>query len=121
MRPSSASKAANVALKERGVKIVPVELLGPQENLVEALNGIDVVVSAVGPSNLYDQIPLATAAKAAGVKRFVPCGFITMAPPRGVMMLREEVSFSSWDQVSFPGQRLSTCSAKIDVDTDHLV
>jgi hypothetical protein len=34
---------------------------------------------------------LVRAAKAAGVKRFVPCGFITIAPPKGVMFLRDEV------------------------------
>lgn len=36
-----------------------------------------------------EQIPLATAAKAAGVKRFIPCGFVTVIPVGGVHMLRD--------------------------------
>lgn len=58
---------------------------------MEALSGIDVVVCSVGPPDQRSQIPLANAAKIAGVKRFVPCGFITVAPPGGIMWLRDEV------------------------------
>ena len=68
------------------------DLKGPEESLTEALEGIDVVISCVGPAEQQDQIPLAKAAKRAGVKRFVPCGFITVAPPGGIMWLRDEVS-----------------------------
>lgn len=63
----------------------------PEEHLIEALSEIDVVISCVGPAEQQDQIPLAKAAKRAGVKRFIPCGFITVAPPGGVMWLRDEV------------------------------
>ena len=68
------------------------DLKGPEESLTEALEGIDVVISCVGPAEQQDQIPLAKAAKRAGVSRFVPCGFITVAPPGGIMWLRDEVS-----------------------------
>jgi hypothetical protein len=66
-------------------------LKAPEEHLIEALSEIDVVISCVGPAEQQDQIPLAKAAKKAGVKRFIPCGFITVAPPGGVMWLRDEV------------------------------
>lgn len=63
----------------------------PEDELVNALEEIEVVISCVGPAEQQDQIPLAKAAKKAGVKRFVPCGFITVCPPGGVMWLRDEV------------------------------
>jgi uncharacterized protein YbjT (DUF2867 family) len=68
------------------------DLRGSEESLAEALTDIDIVISCVGPAEQQDQIPLAKAAKKAGVKRFVPCGFITVAPPGGIMWLRDEVS-----------------------------
>lgn len=89
-RPASLSKPANAALKDRGVEIQPFDLSGPEEPLVHALQGVDVVVSAVGASDQRCQIPLATAAKKAQVKRFVPCAFITVAAP-GRMILRDWV------------------------------
>lgn len=64
-------------------------LTGSHEDLVKALQGVDVVVSAIGPAEQLEQIPLATAAKEAGVKRFIPCGFITVSPPGGIMALRD--------------------------------
>ena len=85
-------KPAIVALQERGAHIRRCDLRGSEDSLVDALSGIDVVISCVGPSEQQDQIPLAKAAKKAGVKRFVPCGFITVAPPGGIMWLRDEVS-----------------------------
>lgn len=86
---------------------------GPEESLTEALEGIDVVISCVGPAEQQDQIPLAKAAKRAGVGRFVPCGFITVAPPGGIMWLRDEVStdeslgksLSSVADIHFPSCR----------------
>lgn len=73
------------------MEIVAADLAGPEEELVAKLKGIDVIVSAIGPHEQYAQIPLATAAKKAGVKRFLPCGFITVAPPGGIMSLRDWV------------------------------
>lgn len=82
-------------MQERGVEIRKCDLKGSEEQLSEALAGIDTVVSCVGPAEQQDQIPFAKAAKKAGVKRFVPCGFITVAPPGGIMWLRDEVSWMS--------------------------
>lgn len=41
---------------------------------------------------LLSQINIVTAAKKAGVKRFVPCGFATVCPAGGVMVLRDQVT-----------------------------
>lgn len=73
------------------MQIRKCDLKASEEHLIEALADIDVVISCVGPAEQQDQIPLAKAAKRVGVKRFIPCGFITVAPPGGVMWLRDEV------------------------------
>ena len=91
VRPISVHKPAILRLQERGIAIRKCDLKAPEEQLIEALAGIEVVISCVGPAEQQDQIPLAKAAKAVGVKRFIPCGFITIAPPGGVMWLRDEV------------------------------
>lgn len=91
VRPRSVQKPAILSLQDRGVQIRKCDLKGSEETLANALAGIDVVISCVGPAEQQDQIPLAKAAKKAGVKRFVPCGFITVAPPGGIMWLRDEV------------------------------
>ena len=91
MRPRSVHKPAILSLQDRGVQIRKCDLKGSEETLANALAGIDVVISCVGPAEQQDQIALAKAAKKADVKRFVPCGFITVAPPGGIMWLRDEV------------------------------
>lgn len=90
VRPISAHKPAIQKLQERGIHIRKGDLKAPEEQLIEVLAEIDVVISCVGPAEQQDQIPLAKAAKKCGVKRFIPCGFITVAPPGGVMWLRDE-------------------------------
>ncbi|KAH8881340.1 NAD(P)-binding protein [Thozetella sp. PMI_491] len=89
-RPASINSPANAKLKDRGVKIVGVDLKGPEDAVAELLQGIDIVISAVNWQGLGDQIPLANASKKAGVKRFIPCNFATVCPPRGVIPIREE-------------------------------
>lgn len=79
------------AFQQRGLKTRRCDLRASEEELMDALYEIDVVVSCIGPAEQQDQIPLAKAAKRCGVKRFVPCGFITVAPPGGIMWLRDEV------------------------------
>ncbi|EXL80368.1 hypothetical protein FOPG_06005 [Fusarium oxysporum f. sp. conglutinans race 2 54008] len=88
VRPSSVEKPATITLKERGIKIVPIDLGGNHDELVAALEGIDTVISAIHFQSLDDEIPLSNAAKRAGVKRYVPCFFATIAP-RGVMGIRD--------------------------------
>ncbi|KAH6985221.1 hypothetical protein EDB80DRAFT_733652 [Ilyonectria destructans] len=88
-RPSSLDKPQNIVLQERGVKVVAADLSGPEDALANLLSGVEVVISALDPSAFPAQIPLANAAKAAGVARFIPCSFATVGPPGGVMQLRE--------------------------------
>ncbi|KAF3803286.1 hypothetical protein GCG54_00013395 [Colletotrichum gloeosporioides] len=89
VRPASVKKPNVVALEKRGVAIASVDLEGPKAELVNVLKDVDVLISTIHVSGLGSQIPLADAAKAAGVKRFVPCFFATVAPPKGVLTLRQ--------------------------------
>ncbi|KAI3557898.1 isoflavone reductase [Colletotrichum abscissum] len=89
VRPASERKPDVVALEKRGVAVAVVDLEGPRAELVDVLEGADVLISAIHVSALGSQIPLADAAKAAGVKRFVPCFFATVAPAKGVLTLRQ--------------------------------
>lgn len=57
-----------------GARAVPVDYADTAA-LTAALRGIDVVISALGGAALLVQIQLAEAAKAAGVKLFVPSEF----------------------------------------------
>ncbi|KAJ7110618.1 hypothetical protein C8R44DRAFT_569131, partial [Mycena epipterygia] len=90
VRPSSTEKPQVKKLTDLGVKIRVADIDGGSiEELIGVLTGIDVLISAVGALNQMVQIRLATAAKEAGVKRFVPCAFTTVAPVGGVMALRD--------------------------------
>ena len=57
--------------------------------MVTALEGLDIVISAIGPRDQLAQLPLVPAVKRAGVKRFVPCGF-GPAMPVGVHRSRDQ-------------------------------
>ncbi|KAL1868418.1 hypothetical protein VTK73DRAFT_3712 [Phialemonium thermophilum] len=89
VRPASLQKPKVRALADQGVKVVPVDLGGPEAEIRNALKGIDVVISAIFAGELLAQIPVIDASKAVGVKRFIPCFFATVAPPKGVLRLRE--------------------------------
>ncbi|KAF5020053.1 hypothetical protein F66182_7934 [Fusarium sp. NRRL 66182] len=104
IRPSSIDKPAVEHLKQEGVKVVAADLEGPQDQLVKALQGQDVVVSAIYFANIPSEKHLANAAKAAGVGRFVPCFFATVAPPKGVMALRDvkEDSLNHVKEIKLP-------------------
>ncbi|KAM0429539.1 hypothetical protein ACHAQK_011026 [Fusarium lateritium] len=88
-RPSSVNKPAVLELQKKGVKIVSVDLSGPESALVELLVGADVVISTIYGGSVMDEVPLINASKAAGVKRYLPCFFATVAPPKGALRLRE--------------------------------
>lgn len=88
IRPSSAEKPEVKKITERGVKIVVADINAPVDELVPLLKGVDVTISAIDAGSQLAQRNLATAAKKAGVKRFVPCAWITVAPVGGVMQLR---------------------------------
>ncbi|TDZ35061.1 Isoflavone reductase-like protein A622 [Colletotrichum spinosum] len=89
IRPASLQKPETLALQEKGVKIAAVDLKGPEEDIIKQISGVDTVISAIVANSLLDQIPLANAAKKAGVKRFVPCHFGTVMPERGILGLRD--------------------------------
>ncbi|KAG0197394.1 hypothetical protein BGX28_009112 [Mortierella sp. GBA30] len=61
------------AFERRGATVVYDAFSG--NNLVAALKGVEVLVSAVAGDFYNSQVPLIDAAKAAGVKRFVPSEF----------------------------------------------
>jgi hypothetical protein len=90
----------------------------PAAELVPHLKGIDIVVSCLGANAQLAQLGWVDAAKDAGVKRFVPCGYTTISP-RGAMRIRDEketvhdriffqhlpftiVDVGYWHQISFP-------------------
>jgi len=95
--------------------------------MVAALSDIHTLISALGPADQLIQIPLADAAKAAGVSRFLPCAAITVIPAGGIQHMRDQkeqvynhikkiylpytiVDVGWWYQIAFP--RLP--SGKID-------
>lgn len=90
-RPSSLQKPEVLELKRKGVHVVAADLDGPEDQLAKLLTGIDVLIATMNATGLMSQIQLANAAKAAGVKRFVPCFFATAAPPKGMLLLRDTV------------------------------
>lgn len=95
IRPSSLDKPEVHALRERGVKIASTDLTGPEDEIVKQVTGFDVVISAIVADSLLDQLPLASASKKAGVRRFVPCFFGTVMPARGMLWFRDQVRLSA--------------------------
>jgi hypothetical protein len=91
IRPSSAEKPEVKVLAAKGVEVVLGDIAGPVDDLVSLLVGIDVFISAINGMGLLAQKNIATAAKKARVRRFVPCGFATVCPPGDVMLLRDKV------------------------------
>ncbi|KFZ12987.1 hypothetical protein V501_03941 [Pseudogymnoascus sp. VKM F-4519 (FW-2642)] len=78
-----------LSFEKKGVKILAANLSGPKDELAELLMGIDVVIATLDVPNFRSQIALASAAKVAGVKRFVPCSFATIVPPKGILVLQD--------------------------------
>jgi hypothetical protein len=59
--------------------------------LAESLKGYDTIISALGALDQLQQLNFIEAiAKAGNVKRFVPCGFITICPRGGILTPRDE-------------------------------
>jgi hypothetical protein len=92
IRPGSEDRPDIRALRERGVKTQVMDLRAPTEEVARCLAGQEVVIPAISIPATGEQIPLATAAKAAGVKRFMPCFYAPVAPPKGAVALRDTVS-----------------------------
>ncbi|KAH6975186.1 hypothetical protein BKA56DRAFT_618703 [Ilyonectria sp. MPI-CAGE-AT-0026] len=91
IRKSSLKNPEVIALQEKGIKVVPTDLSAPEDELSSLLHGIDTVISAISAAGILTQIPLANAAKAAGVKRFLPCCFAPVMSPEGILQLRDTI------------------------------
>ncbi|CAG8148664.1 unnamed protein product [Penicillium olsonii] len=104
VRPSSADKPAVRELAQRGFPIRVGDIDGPFDDLVSLLSGFDILISAIDATSQLAQITLATAAKKAGIARFIPCGFTTVCPPGDVMLLRDdkEIVYQHLKQLSLP-------------------
>jgi uncharacterized protein YbjT (DUF2867 family) len=89
-RPTSVSNAANATLSSLGLTIRPFSMTSPHETLVSSLKGVDILISCMsGAEEQLQQIPLATAAKEAGVSRFLPSAWLPVIPPGGVHIFRD--------------------------------
>lgn len=83
-------KPAYKALAARGAEIRLLDLEADIPTIAHALQGIEILISAVGPFDQLTQIPLAIAAKEAGIRRFFPCAAVSVLPAGGVSLLRDE-------------------------------
>jgi uncharacterized protein YbjT (DUF2867 family) len=89
-RLQSLSNASNTALASLGLTIRAFTLTSPHETLVSALKGVDILISCMsGAEEQLQQIPLADAAKEAGVSRFIPSAWLPVIPPGGVHIFRD--------------------------------
>jgi hypothetical protein len=83
------------------------------------LTPFTTIISAIDTHALSSQHNLAVAAKAAGVARFVPCSYTTIAPRGGVLKIRDDkedafdailqlklpytiIDVGFWSQISYP-------------------
>jgi uncharacterized protein YbjT (DUF2867 family) len=80
-----------VGLGQRGVAIVAADLGGSKDALAKLLKDTDVVVSSIYGGSVAAEISLIDASKAAGVKRYIPCFFATVAAPKGALILIDMV------------------------------
>lgn len=91
IRPASAGKDEFAQLAERGAVVKPLDLSGPLDAVIQALTGMDVVISCLTLRALQEEMALVDAASIARVGRYVPSFFGPCCPPRGVMSLRDRV------------------------------
>lgn len=77
------------ALDGKNVSVVVGDSTMPVAELTKLLKGFDTVISSIDAGSQLAQFNLVDAAAAAGVKRFVPCGFTTICPPGGIMVIRD--------------------------------
>ncbi|KAI0657637.1 NAD-P-binding protein [Cubamyces menziesii] len=89
IRPSSLAKPATEALRAAGVEIRQGDLLDGVEKLTSIFAGVDILISAVTAFVIEHQKDAFRAAKAAGVKRIVPCDFGTPGAP-GIRKLHDQ-------------------------------
>lgn len=109
------------------MKIVIGDLNGEVSKLSEVVKGYETVISTIAAFQQLAQLALIDACALAGTQRFVPCAFMTVCPPGGIMHLRDQkeivyqriwdrhlpytiIDVGYWHQISTP--RLT--SGKID-------
>ncbi|KAK4627102.1 Asnovolin J 5',6'-dehydrogenase nvfM [Fulvia fulva] len=90
-RPSSMTKPSNQALASRGVTLREITLSASSNptTLLPTIRDLQILISSIAPLEQLAQIPLATAAKAAGIQRFIPCAFLPVIPAGGHHLLRD--------------------------------
>ena len=93
VRPTSATKPATKALRTAGVEIRLASLTDGVEKLSQTFEGAEIVISTVAATAIEAQVDVIRAAKAAGVRRFVPCDFAT-AGANGVREDHDQVRSS---------------------------
>jgi len=91
-RSTSLEKPELLGVAELGATLRAVDLDGPVDSIASLLTGVDVVISGLTLLQYQQELNLASAAKQAGVGRFVPSFFGPVSPPAGAMYLREKVS-----------------------------
>ncbi|CRK24748.1 hypothetical protein BN1723_013376 [Verticillium longisporum] len=89
-RAASLNKPELTALKELGAAVRAVDLDGSVDDVAKVLAGTDVVVSGMTLQQMPQELNLASAAKQAGVGRFVTSFFAPVCPPGGVTFMREK-------------------------------
>ncbi|KAI0657641.1 NAD-P-binding protein [Cubamyces menziesii] len=89
VRPESISKPVVQTFRQSGVQIRTGHLGDSVEKLTEALAGVDIFISTVVPWLIMDQKVAILAAKAAGVKRVIPCDYATPGE-RGLRQLHDQ-------------------------------
>ncbi|KAI0333236.1 NAD-P-binding protein [Cubamyces sp. BRFM 1775] len=133
VRPGSVSKPATESIRRSGVEIRIGDITDSVEKLTEALTGVDVFISTVVGWLMDQQKDAIRAAKAAGVKRVIPCDFATPGD-RGIrgyhdqkLAIREFIKelgvpytfidVSWWMQLSLPPPERSTGPLKTQLNT----
>jgi len=72
-KPENENEKAK-SLASKGAEIIYADY-SQKDDIVKALKGTDVLISAVNRDHASAQVPLLTAAKEASVKRFIPSDF----------------------------------------------
>ncbi|KAG4416856.1 hypothetical protein IFR04_009998 [Cadophora malorum] len=91
LAPALSTNQSGFDLAKRGIRVLAVDLLGPENDLFTALKGTQVVISTIFPLGTHqEQINLVNASHKAGVSRIVPGCWGPVVPPAGVLTMREE-------------------------------
>ncbi|RMJ01901.1 hypothetical protein BHE90_012520 [Fusarium euwallaceae] len=137
-RPSSVNKPEYTKHAKRGAIITPVELKASSDLLVQAVVGMDVVISCMTLQQLDQEMALIEAVHTAGVGRYVPSWFGPCCPPRGVMLLRDmkedildhikrlylpytAIDVGWWYQLSLPPLPSGKLDIKVEYSTTKII